>query len=129
MLLMNSVMSPTAIYVDDGAIATHSDSLATNIAMLQIARSTAERWLNERGLSTELSKDGLIHFSRRRDQNANLGLLRIRSGADRRQRRFGSSNFGWIRLRALRILVRRGSGSRSADPIDLLCIHECRARR
>ena len=75
MLVMNSVTSPTAIYVDDGAIATHSDSLATNIAMLRIARSTAEQWLNERGLSTELSKDGLIHFSRRRrDQNANPPL-------------------------------------------------------
>ena len=81
MLLMNSVTSPTAIYVDDGAIATHSDSLATNIAMLRIARSTAEQWLNERGLSTELSKDGLIHFSRRRrDQNANPQLQVTVSG-------------------------------------------------
>jgi len=75
MLLTKSVTSPTAIYVDDGAIATHSVSLESNITTLRIARSTAERWLNERGLSTELSKDGLIHFSRRRrDQNLNPPL-------------------------------------------------------
>jgi len=48
-----------------------------------------------------------------------LGVLRIRIGADRRLRRFGSSILGWIRLLALRILQRRGSGSGSADPIDL----------
>ena len=70
-----SMTSPTAIYVDDGSIATHSDSLETNIETLRIARSEAERWLNERGLSTEPSKDGLIHFSRRRrDQNINPPL-------------------------------------------------------
>ena len=70
-----STTSPTAIYVDDGSIATHSDSLETNVETLRIARSEAEYWLNERGLNTEPSKDGLIHFScRRRDQNINPPL-------------------------------------------------------
>ena len=70
-----STTSPTAIYVDDGSIATHSDSLETNVETLRIARSEAECWLNERGLNTEPSKDGLIYFScRRRDQNINPPL-------------------------------------------------------
>ena len=77
MPLMKSVTSPTAIYmyVDDGSIATHSNSLETNTATLRITRSATEHWMNERGLHMELSKDGLIHFSRQHcDQNSNPRL-------------------------------------------------------
>jgi hypothetical protein len=40
-----SITSPTALYVDDRGILTHSDKLQMNTKVLGIARSAAENWL------------------------------------------------------------------------------------
>ena len=50
---------------------------------------------------------------KRKGEGRILGVLRIRTGADRRQRRFRSAFLGWIRLRALRIL---GTADPDPDP-------------
>jgi ribonuclease HI len=77
-----SITSPTALYVDDGGILTHSDELQTNTKVLGIARSAAESWLRSRGMRTEPPKDGLIHFSRRRVNDEPPVITRLPDGAE-----------------------------------------------
>jgi ribonuclease HI len=65
-------LSPTtlAMYVDDSNIWVSSDSLDTNIKILQSAYTAIGKRLRAAGLCTDVAKCELIHFTRRhRDRN------------------------------------------------------------
>ena len=53
------------MYVDDENLFVSSKSLKTNITILKTAYSRAEEWLYQAGLSPDLSKRELMHYSRR----------------------------------------------------------------
>ena len=63
--------SPTNIimYVDDGKIYVSSNSLYTNVIILQLAYKEVESWLISAGLAPDLTKRELLHYSRRRNYN------------------------------------------------------------
>ena len=62
---------PTNIimYVDDGKIYVSSNSLYTNVIILQLAYKEVESWLISAGLAPDLTKRELMHYSRRRKYN------------------------------------------------------------
>lgn len=68
---LNGVHSPMGIYINDGALVAHSKDLVFNAKLLGVGRAAVEQWLNAKGLRTQPDKDGLIHFSRRHDQDLN----------------------------------------------------------
>ena len=61
---------PTAtnmiMYVDDGKLYVSSSSLETNTILLKLAYTEVESWLKSAGLSSDLTKRELMHYSRRR---------------------------------------------------------------
>ena len=63
--------TPTTLlmYVDDGKIYVSSDSLETNIWILQRAYARTETWLESVGLSIDKSKRELMHYTRRKKDN------------------------------------------------------------
>ena len=58
--------SPTnmIMYVDDGKIYMSSDSLETNTIILKTTYLEVESWLKSAGLSSDLTKRELMHYSR-----------------------------------------------------------------
>lgn len=68
-LLNPTFVSPTLfLYVDDGRITVHSDSLQLNTAELRYAFTVVREWFNLAGLQPDLDKCELMHHTwRRRD--------------------------------------------------------------
>lgn len=62
--------NPTAteliMFIDDGKLYVSSESLDTNVMILERAYHTVEKWLHNVGLSPDLVKRELMHYSRRR---------------------------------------------------------------
>jgi ribonuclease HI len=62
------------MYVDDGKLYTSSKSLATNISILKSAYVKTETWLKSAGLSSDVSKREIMHYSRRRGDNSSPSI-------------------------------------------------------
>ena len=54
------------MYVDDGKLYVSSNSLHTNIILLQLAYKEVETWLKNAGLAPDLAKREIMHYSRRK---------------------------------------------------------------
>ncbi|TFY57753.1 hypothetical protein EVJ58_g6828 [Rhodofomes roseus] len=57
------------MFVDDGKLYVSSASLDTNVRMLKIAYTVVEEWLTGVGLSPDLVKRELMHYSKKRRVN------------------------------------------------------------
>jgi len=62
------------MYVDDGKLYTSSKSLDTNITTLKTAYTKTETWLRSAGLSSDVSKREIMHYSRRRGDNSSPSI-------------------------------------------------------
>ena len=62
------------IYVDDGTLVTSSTSLTTNCKVLKRAYEITEEWLRSAGLSSDVSKRELMHYSNRKKDNSNPAI-------------------------------------------------------
>ena len=62
------------MYVDDGKLYTSSKSLDTNVATLKAAYTKTEAWLQSAGLSSDVTKREIMHYSRRRGDNSSPSI-------------------------------------------------------
>jgi len=62
------------MYVDDGKLYTSSKFLDTNITTLKAAYIKTEAWLQSPGLSSDVSKREIMHYSRRRGDNSSPSI-------------------------------------------------------
>jgi len=70
----NSTKVHLLMYVDDGKLYVSSTSLNTKILLLKAAYLKAEQWLRDAGLSSDYSKQKIIHYSCQRDHNSNPSI-------------------------------------------------------
>jgi ribonuclease HI len=62
------------MYVDDGKLYVSSNSLDTNVTLLQSAYYKTTAWLQRAGLSPDTSKREIMHYSRRRAHNSSPSI-------------------------------------------------------
>jgi ribonuclease HI len=58
-------LTSVIMYVDDGKIYVSSKSLETNVILLKLAYKEVEEWLATAGLSADVTKREIMHYSRR----------------------------------------------------------------
>src|SRR5260221_2318641 len=68
-------LSPTMLYVDNGAIMASGPSLDTTAQMSSMAFEETHKWLAKRGLKTDQVKNELIHFTKTKNWNPSPSIL------------------------------------------------------
>jgi ribonuclease HI len=63
------------MYVDDGKLYVSSESLETNTSLLRAAYYKTETWLQKAGLSSDVTKREIMHYSRRRGDNSSPSII------------------------------------------------------
>jgi len=64
-------LSPTTLYVDDGAILASGPSLVTTAKITTMVFEETHSWLSQRGMRTNQVKNELMHFTKSKNQNSN----------------------------------------------------------
>src|SRR5260370_4426629 len=65
------MLSPTTLYVDDGAILASGLSLNTTAQIVTMAFEETHDWLAQRGMKTDQVKNELMHFTKTKNRNTN----------------------------------------------------------
>src|SRR5258708_4628548 len=64
-------LSPTTLYVDDGAILASSPTLETKAHITTLVFEETHKWLSQRGMQMDQVKNELMHFMKSKNRNAN----------------------------------------------------------
>ncbi len=59
-----ATLSPTTLYVDNGAILTSGPTLEITAQIIMIAFEETHKWLAHRGLKTDQVKNELMHYTK-----------------------------------------------------------------
>ena len=66
-----ATLSPTTLYVDDGAILASGPTLDATVKIITIVFKETHKWLANRGLKTDQVKNELMHFTKTKNRTNN----------------------------------------------------------
>src|SRR5258708_11486470 len=67
-------LTPTSLYVDDGAILTTGHTLQITAQIITIAFEETHKWLAHRGLKTDQVKNELMHYTKTKNRQASPSI-------------------------------------------------------